>query len=124
MVVDISNDGKKLMEVDGDNQIRIYDNSANTFSLTHTLNSTLTSNVIKAGVMTDDGTYVIFGTWDNYRIDVYKYSDIHGTYSSNQTIDFEIQVRNIALTPDHSFLVVGSYGIKVVVYKHSGTQFA
>ena len=45
-------------------------------------------------------------------------------YKLNQTITVSYKIRNIALTQDHSFLVIGAYnGSNVDIYKHNGSQF-
>ena len=87
--------------------------------------SSAITSYVKAGAITDDGEFIAFGSWTGEKVDIYKWSDYFGRYISNQeiTLDSGVQVQCIALTPDHSFLVVGSYGSKVIVYKHSGTQF-
>ena len=41
----------------------------------------------------------------------------------NQTINIFSGVRSIAMTQDHSYLVVGTYGYYVHVFKHDGMEF-
>ena len=111
-----------LLEVYYFAKIRIYKNTNNTFTLFQTLSPSDGSSHTLAGAITDDHEWVVFGTRYSTRVvDVYKFDGEE--YKLNQTIVIGTYVRSIALTQDHSFLVVGTSGYYVYVYKHNGTQF-
>ena len=110
-----------LLEIEFNAKIRIYKNTNNNFSLFQTLTPSDGSANTQAGAITDDSQWVVFGTWNASGIvDVYKLEDQE--YKINQTLLISNYVVEIALTQDHSFLVVGTRG-NVHVYKHNGTQF-
>ena len=121
MVADITSDGAKLLEIEKSGTARVYTGSGGTFTLAQTLTLSASSTDIQAGAITDDADWIAVGTFDTNKVDVFKWSG--STYDINQTISVGSSVRNIALTPDHSFMVVATSTTDVIIYKHSGTQF-
>ena len=120
-MIDITGDGKFLLVVEWDAEVRIYKNTNNQFIeyypvITPPDNSSSTYT----GAISDDHEWVVFSSYDYTNTFVYKLEN--GTYSLNQTIVTSYIVSQLAMTPDHSFLVL-IFGSQAYVYKHNGIQF-
>ena len=108
-IVDLTGDGKMLLEVNLDANIKIYKNLNNTFTILQTLTPSDGASQTKAGAITDDHEWIAFGTWNSAKVvDIHKFDG--QKYTINQTIQISTSVRSIAMTQDHSFLAVGTRG--------------
>ena len=61
-VADITGDGTMLLEVDHNKDIRVYKNVDGHLNLFQTLNPSDNSTSPKAGAITDDHQWIVFGT--------------------------------------------------------------
>ena len=108
--------------VERDAKIRVYENIDNTFTLLQMFTPSGGSTATRAGAITDDHEWIVFGTWNSpSEIEIHKFNG--SKYEPYQTISVSNNVRNVAITPDHAFLAAGTFGDYVFVYKYNGTEF-
>ena len=112
-----------LLAANRGGKIEIYNNVNNQFTAFQTLTPSDGGSLLYTGVITDDHEWVLFGTYSgSHIVDVYKFDGQE--YKLNQTISIPTNVRHIAITPDHQFLVVGTHSTQAHLYKHNGSQFS
>ena len=79
------------------------------------------SSLTYSGAISDDHEWVVFSSWNSTNTFVYKLEN--ETYTLKQIIKTSSKVRHLAMSPDHLFLILGTIGPLVCVYKHDGIQF-
>ena len=118
-VSDITGDGKMILVVE-ESGVRIYETKNDNFVLLQEFNVSSSENFV-SGAITDDHEWVLFGSYENKTVEVYRQNG--SKYRKNQTVEVAKYIKHMALTQNHEFLVLGSDEDSVFVYKHNGTKF-